>query len=52
MEIAWLAELWLHKDINLEMLPTIQWIFTCLSKTVIKTLKQNKKFVQNYEHVY
>ena len=35
--------LWLRVDLGLEIPPILQWIFTCLQKMAIKTLKQNEK---------
>ena len=34
---------WLREDLGHEILPILQWIFTCLKKIVIKTLKQNAR---------
>ena len=36
------------RDSGLEILPILQQIFTCSSKTAIKTLRQNVKFVQTF----
>ena len=36
------------RDSGLEILPILQRIFTCSSKTAIKTLRQNVKFVQTF----
>ena len=43
--IGWIV---ICEDINLETLPILQWIFACLSKTAIKKLKQNVKFVKTF----
>ena len=38
--IPWLAVLWLHENIGLEMLPILQRIFICLSKTATLKIKK------------
>ena len=39
---------WLREDIAFNILPILQQIFACLSKTVIKALKQQVKIVQTF----
>ena len=46
--IAWSLALWSCEGIDLAILPLLQHIFAWLSKTAIKTLKQNVKFVQTF----
>ena len=44
--ISWLVALQSRGNIGLERLLILQKIFVCLSKAIVKTLKQNVKFVQ------
>ena len=46
--IAWSVALWSREGVDLALLPVLHHIFACLSKTAIKTLKQNVKFVQTF----
>ena len=43
-----IVALWSHEDIGFEILPVLQRIFACLSKTAIKIMKRNVKFVQTF----
>ena len=46
--VAWSVALWSCVDMGLEILPILQRMFACYSKTAITTIKQNVKFVQTF----